>query len=137
MAMTKLAIFALAILMASVVTAAATPAETCEVCKVRLRIPAQYRGEWCAITEAPTEIYKRCPGKSAQWKGAFMQIGAREIQAPEVGCSVFKITALRVGHRIQRICGEGWERPADLSRTNERWRLSTDGRYLIVRQNTD
>jgi hypothetical protein len=112
----------LVILMASVVAAAATPA-----------IPVQYRGEWCAINESRT-LYRRCRTWEPSEYGG-MTIKARAILFADFGCRVSKITALRVGHRVRSVCmGEGEGFP---SSSVERWRLSADGRSLIVQIRTE
>jgi hypothetical protein len=95
-------------------------------CKPPLRIPAQYRGEWCTATEdptGPTQIYKRC-GKSAVWD---QEIRAWRFFTPDVSCKVIKITKLRIGHRIQFVCEGETENGAG----NEHWRLSADGRLIV------
>jgi hypothetical protein len=84
----------LAILVASVVTAAAAP-----------QIPAQYHGEWCAISrhgKVPKEnwVHKRCRDRYDNDLGG-MQVRARWIDSLESRCTVTKVTALRVGHKVQ------------------------------------
>jgi hypothetical protein len=118
----------LAILVASVLAAAAAP-----------RIPAQYHGTWCWIephnadkVTPPTKwTYKRC--REVMSEGDFV-VRASDIRSPEANCKLINIVALHVGHRVQAECvyvADGTPAPDQSWPMNVQWHLSDDGRYLM------
>ena len=84
--MTKLAIFALAVLMASVLAAAGA------------EVPAQYRGLWCDDSKG----YYRCRKATSE---AYLHIRRDRINLSEEGdCRITAVTSSAKGHRLRVYC---------------------------------
>jgi hypothetical protein len=110
----------LAILMASVVAAAAEP-----------QIPQQYHGEWCTISHNEQKsVFKRCRDRYNNETGG-LQIRTHHYDALETRHTPTKVIPYRNGHKIDGT----WVHETGEKGTSEGpeyWSLSQDGRYLII-----